>query len=418
MKKIRIIIVLVFVVLIIMCCIRFYSKGHNTTYTLGENDEYEIKEIYTKNKSNELDNYYFEIQIGKNSFSFQLFKTFENKRKVIEDIIYYDGDYKCVLPIIDGVAQTDMLCYKDNRYYNYVTVIGNEAKLDQFVGTIDTKIYDKNHYLDTTSNNVVDEFGMKIYDDNIDENHYIAISNLQGVYIINENIKDIEVFKKDIYSRELSAVVGNYYITADYSAKQQFRTFYFVELSTGKKRETKAPNYVSFDSYIQGIVDNKLYIYDKDNEKQYEIDTEEFKVKEVGNSRKKIKYYDNGEWDKITVTKANTEILFDTLVEDTDLDKFDYVYLVGGEKSGYYYIYDYSNNAYRVYRAPVQNKKHITYLFDVQDINDVYYAEEYVYYKDGNKLKSYSDYTGYKTVLEYNELEFNDNLVFGVYKRK
>ena len=62
MKKIRIIIVLVFLVLMTICCVRFYSKGHTTTYYLGENKDYEIKEIYTKNKSGETDNYYLEIK--------------------------------------------------------------------------------------------------------------------------------------------------------------------------------------------------------------------------------------------------------------------------------------------------------------------------------------------------------------------
>ena len=51
MKKIRIIIVFVFLVLMVVCCVRFYSKGHSTTYHLGDNKEYEIKEIYTKKQN-------------------------------------------------------------------------------------------------------------------------------------------------------------------------------------------------------------------------------------------------------------------------------------------------------------------------------------------------------------------------------
>lgn len=414
MKKNKTIIILVFLFLIIVCCIRFYSKGHNTTYSLGKKSEYKIKEIYTKNKSNELDNYYLEINVGTNRFRFQLFKTFDRKRKIIDDILYYNGDYKCLLPIIDGIAQTDILCYKNNRYYNYVDVIGKEDKLDQFVNDIDINIYDKNNYLDE-STETIDEDGIKLYPYNINKEHYIALSNLKGVYLINDSVKDIQIFDKDIYTRELSAVVRNYYVTADYSAKQQFRKFYFIELSTGKIKEAKAPNYISFDSYIQGYINDKIYIYDRDNEKQYEIDIEKLEIKEVGNSRKKIKYYDNGEWKKITVTKANNKLLFNYLIEDIDLSKFEYVYLIGGEKSGFYYMFDKVEDYYHVYRTSVQNKKGITYLFKVKNIDDVYYVDEYIYYKLGNKLKYYSDYTGSRTIIEYNELEFNENLIFGVY---
>ena len=188
-----------------------------------------------------------------------------------------------------------------------------------------------------------------------------------------------------------------------------------VNLKTRKIEEVKAPNYISFDSYIQGFVDNKLYIYDKDNEKQYELDIDKLKINEVGNSSKKVKYYDNGEWDKISTNKANNELKFNIQINDVDFSKFDYVYLVGGEKSGYYYLYQKKNNRYEVYRAPVQNKKAITYLFNVNKVNDVYYLNDYVYYKSGNKLKYYSNSTGNRTIVEYDEIEFNNSLVFGVY---
>lgn len=400
-----------------ICCVRFYSKGHTTTYYLGENKDYEIKEIYTKNKSGETDNYYLEIKHKSNIFSFQLFDKYEEKRNIVEDIIYYDGDYKCMLPIIDGISQTDIMCYKDNRYYNYVSIIGKEKELDKFVNDIDINIYDKNIYLDE-STEVIEKDGLKLYTYNVNKNHYIAISNFEGIYIVNDEIVDREIFDKDIYSRDLSTIAGKYYITADYSSKQQFRTFYLVNLKTRKIEEIKAPNYISFDSYIQGYVDESLYIYDKDNEKQYELDLEKLKITEVGNASKKIKYYDNGKWNKISVNKAKNELKFNNKIEDIDFSKFDYVYLDGGEKSGYYYLYSKKNNYYEVYRTPVQNKKAITYLFNVKDISDVFYLGDYIYYKSGNKLKYYSNSTGNRTIVEYNELEFNNSLIFGVYEGK
>ena len=417
MKKIRIIIVFVFLVLMVVCCVRFYSKGHSTTYHLGDNKEYEIKEIYTKNQKEEVDNYYLEIKYKNTLFSFQLFDTYNEKRNIVEDIMYYDGDYKCMLPIIDGISQTDIMCYKDNRYYNYASIIGKEIALDKFVNDIDINIYDKNKYLDE-STEVIEKDGLKLYTYNVNKEHYIAISNFEGLYIVNDEIVDREIFDKDVYSRDLSVVADKYYITADYSAKQQFRTFYLVNLKTRKIEEVKASKYISFDSYIQGVVDNKLYIYDKDNEKQYELDVDKLKISEVGNNSKKVKYYDNGEWDKISVKKANDEKKFNTKVEDEAFAKFDYVYLAGGEKSGYYYLYKKNNNQYEVYRTPVQNKKAITYLFKVKKISDVYYLDDYVYYKSGNKLKYYSNMTGNRTIVEYNEIEFNNSLIFGVYDGK
>ena len=57
-------------------------------------------------------------------------------------------------------------------------------------------------------------------------------------------------------------------------------------------------------------------------------------------------------------------------------------------------------------------------MFNVKKISDVYYLDDYVYYKSGNKLKYYSNMTGNRTIVEYNEIEFNNSLIFGVYDGK
>lgn len=420
MKKLRIwrlLLVFIFIILIVFCCVRFYSKGYTVNYKLGENNEFTIKEIYTKNVKNERDNYYIEVAYGKITFSYQFFSTFSEKRKVVKDLIYYDGEYKCMLPVIDGIAQTDILCYKDNRYYNYVSILGISKELDNFVNNIDINIYDKDNWLDK-STEFTESKGIKLYTYNKIDNHNIGVTNLKGIYLLNKKITNVNVFPNDVYSRELSAVVGKYYLTVDYKEKNQFRIFYFVDLENGKIREAKAPNYVSFDSYIQGIVENSIYIYDKDNEKQYKIDTNKLSITEVGNNKNKIQYYNNGEWEKITTTKANKVLTFNYDNDDPDLQKFSYVYMDGIKVSGYYYLFEKKNDYYNVYRAHIQNKKSILYLFKVKNIMDVFYVDEYIYYKDNNKIKYYSDSKGIKTLLEYSELEFNENLIFGVYKRK
>lgn len=413
----QIILIVVFIILIIFCCVRFYSKGYNINYKLGEKGEFQIKEIYTKNVKGERDNYYIEIQHGKYTFNYQFFNSFSVKRKIVKDVIFYDGEYKCMLPIIENGAQTDIKCYKDNRYYNYVSIYGKEKKLDEFVNNIDINFYDKDDW-SNESTEVLESKGIKLYKYNIVEDHYVGLTNLKGTFILNKKINNIEIFSNDIYSRDLSAIVGKYYVTADYTQKNQFRTFYFVDLETGKKKEAKAPNYISFDSYVQGIVDDNLYIYDKDNEKQYKINTKKLSINEIGNKNKKIQYYNNGEWEKITTTKANKKVLFNRKQELKEFQKFEYIYLNGGKTSGVYYLFEKDNEQYKVYKAYVQNKKNLMYLFNVDNIKDVFYVDDYIYFKDKNTIKYYNDTTGIRTLLEYSELEFNNNLLFGVYKRK
>lgn len=410
--KYKPILILAFLILTVFCCVRFYSKGYTIHYKLEEG-KYEITETYTKNAKHEIDNYYIEIKENDINYAFQFYHKFSKKRKVVDKVISYHGEYDCILPVIDGKAETDFMCYKDYRYYFYNSIVGESEELDKFIDEIDSDIYDRHDWQDQTSGEQK-EGNLILYSKNKIDNHYVMVTNLKGAYQVQDTISEISLFEKDIYERELSAFVGNYYVTANYEENQRFRTFYFVDMISGKVEEAKAPNYISFDSYIQGIVDDKLYIYDRDNEKQYSIYPKKKKIEEVGNNKKKIKYYSNGDWDKITTTKANKTLLFETVKKDLEFQKYDVVYHVGGEVSGYYYLLEKNKDGYRLYRTPSQNKKIITYLTTVSDVNDIFFLEDYVYFQEKGKIKYYHDTTGIRTLLEYSELEFNKNLIFGV----
>ena len=404
-----------FCILIIFCCVRFFSKGHTITYQVGEN-KIEVKEIYTRKIKNEIDNYYLEMEVNGHPFAFQFYHDFSKKRKVVEDIITYQGDYDCVLPIIEGKAMTDLLCYQENRYYFYNTIAGKDSALDEFVDTIDVNLYDKDDWTDesTTVKNIE---GISLYTHNVRDDYTVLITNLKGVYQITDDITNIDIFSKDIYERKLSAVVANYYVVADYEESGQFRTFYFVDMRTGKISEAKAPDYISFNSYVQGVVDGKLYVYDKDNEKQYQINPKKKKIEEVGNAKKKIDYYEGDKWKEITTTKANQELYFQYAKDDMFFDRFDEVYHLGGEESGYYYLLEKVKGGYQLYRTPSQNKKIITYITTVKEKEDIYVIDDSVYFIDGERLKYYQAETGFRTLLSYSELEFNNNLLFGIIKK-
>ena len=58
----------------------------------------------------------------------------------------------------------------------------------------------------------------------------------------------------------------------------------------------------------------------------------------------------------------------------------------------------------------------ITYISTVNDTKNIYLLDDYVYFLDGQFIKYYHDTTGVRTLLEYRELEFNKNIIFGVAK--
>lgn len=409
-RYIRAIVVFIIIFILLFICVHFLSKGYTNKYSIND---FSIKEVYTKDEQNEHNNYYIEIGINDIVYNYQFYREIEDDNKLVKDILYYDGEYKCLLPILSDDIKVDFLCYKDKQYYNYQDIVGKEEHLDEFIEEIDKDKYSIDLFKDNTKNG--DEYDkITYYKDNIPADFIISMSTLRGILSVDDKVNYVELFEKDIYKRELSTFVNNYYVTADYNDKQEFTEFYVVNILNGKQKIVKTPDYISFDSYIQGVVDNCIYIYDINNEKQYSLNLNNLSVNEEGNSSKGIKYYD-GNWSNISSIKANNIQLFTN--NNISLKDNKYVYKYGNKLSGFYYYFYETDDGYEVYRTNVQNNKIKKYLFTVKDYNDVIFEEDYVFYKEENKIKMYSDYTGIKTILKNTELEFNDNIYFNAYKK-
>ena len=403
--------VVLIIYIIIALCVHFLSKGYTNKYSINK---YDIEEIYTKDEQDEHDNYYVEITANNVTFNYQFFKEIKDDNKLVKDILFYDGEYKCLLPVLSDDIKVDFLCYKDSEFYNYQDIKGNDVKLDKFINKVDKKLYDPSIFSDGDKTKT--EFDKISYiKDNIPDKYVLSITNLKGVLSINDGkINAYELFDKDVYSRDLSAFVGNYYVSANYSNKQEFSEIYVINLLNGKKKVLKCPDYISFDSYIQGIVSNDIYIYDINNEKQYKINIKDSLVTLVGNEEKGIRYY-NGNWNNISTIKANNRLLF--TYNNIKINDYYYLYKDGNKLSGFYYYFYKSEDNYSLYRANIQNKNLRKYLFSVKSPEDVVFVEDYIFYKDDNKIKLYSDYTGNRTLIENSELEYNDNINFNAYKK-
>lgn len=167
---------------------------------------------------------------------------------------------------------------------------------------------------------------------------------------------------------------------------------------------------ISFDSVIEGVVGDDVYIFDKDAETQYKISLKYENVQKVA-SKDGIKYY-NGKWTTMTLNEALDGKLFDNYYS-SDIDGYDRVNKIGKDE-GYYYLYKKEGDKYLVYRADIQNPKMKTYLFTTTDLQSVIYLNDYIYFKNGMTLYYYSS-NGVRKVIENSELEFNTDISFGAY---
>lgn len=396
-KKAKIFILLFLIIILIIIC-KSILNFNSINYKLNiDGSKIKIKEVVNEN------NYYIEIKIDKNVYPFRIYSYLNNKRKVVKDIYYYkDKDIECVLPVINDNLYTDMVCYKDTILYDYSTLVGDNSSLDKYVNSID--LYNVNNFKnDKLDTKVIDTIKYNIFN-NVEKT--IVITTYNGLII---NDKKIELFEKDIYNNKLSTFINNYYIIADYDKNYSFDFFYVVNLDTKKLTKLESRYDISYDSYIQGIVDNKVYLYDKDNENQYEIDVNNNKIKIIS-SDNYIKYYTNKKWEKLNKAKANKEIYFDYETLDNKFTSYDYV----EEIEDYYYLYKKDGISYKLYRVDKNNIDIYKYLLNVPTTN-INFKENYLYYVYKDKLYYYSDSTGLKTILENSELEFNETIKYYIY---
>lgn len=396
-RKVKVLVLLLVLLILTIICKNILTFDSISYKIKVDQNKIKIKEIVNK------DNYYIEIKTGKNIYPIRIYDNITKKRKIVKDIyLYKDKNIECILPVINNKLSIDMMCYKDETLYDYHTIIGDNNSLDKYVDSI--KLYNLNNFQNKHINKKT--IGTVKYNIFNNFNNIVAITTYKGLII---NDEEINIFKKDIYNNNLSTFIDNYYIIADYEKKYSFNNFYIINLNNKKITKLESKNDISYDSYIQGIVDNKIYLYDKDNENQYEIDIKENKIKIVSNN-KYIKYYTNKKWEKINKTKANKEIYFDYETLDNNFTSYDYV----EETDNYYYLYKKDGISYKLYRVDKNNINIYKYIIDVPTTN-IYFKNDYLYYVYKDKLYYYSDSTGLKTILENSELEFNDTIKYYIY---
>ena len=408
MKKLFVMLIVLFIVYLgVQFIFYLFSKGQDNVYEIkSEGTTFEVKEV--SNFTTNTNNYSYTVTVDEKTFWFEISHDYGKTSQVLTDI-YYDEDSNCILPIFkDNLILLDVICLKDNIYQFYHNIKGQNSDIDQFVSEISQ--YNISQFSDNAESSLIEQ--LNVYKDNLITNHYIGFNNYKGVYIVSGNINssvyNISLFNNDVYKQDLGQFVNQYYVVPDYNQKHEFNEINVVDLVNLNIFNITSDRAISFDSYIQGVVDSKIYLYDKDNKIQYEIDPVNKAI--VVYSTNEIKYYD-GSWTTMTIAEANEEKKFITETNDYIDSQFERIDKVGH----YYYLYKKVGNKYEVYRMRVEDKQGLTYLFDTKAIDSIFYVNNYIYFVNGNIIQVYNDIFGVKNVIGYQELEFNKDINLYVY---
>ena len=136
MKRTLILLIILFIFyLLIQVIFNYVGPGHDIEYKVNS---YNIHEILTQHKKDEIDNYYFEISKDDIVFNFQI-DNIRQGSKLIKEVKYFENsNYTCMIPILRIKGDyINVVCKKDGIYYNYSDIKGNDPEVDAFAKEYD-----------------------------------------------------------------------------------------------------------------------------------------------------------------------------------------------------------------------------------------------------------------------------------------
>lgn len=380
---------------------RFY-KEHDIKYDVKN---IKVNEIYEKNKE---DDYYFiSFKYNNEPYSFTIDNIFNHQKKIVSDLeIKQSNGVTCIMPkfIYDNDYNL-ILCKEKGKSLSY-NMVKDKIDINNF-----KNFKAKNEY----KNDLTLDQNKKYYYKNLSKEDVVALYNYNHISLFDSKGRtrfDFAPRDIEIYYNKLSTKIKNIYLTPLYNKEKLIDSYMGIDLIN------KRVDYYTFTEpladtiFIQGIVDNKLYIMSKSTNLQYIIDPINHKMETVADESQG-KYFDGKTFKNKSLTNmANNNITF-PIPKYKALENEEYIYVTSDSRSYFFYTKDY--NFYMVYKKDLNNK---ILLYSNPKISDADMSSNMIYFIEGNKLKKASWYNTFD-ILEDDKLKDNyKNIVKGYYNVK
>lgn len=366
MKKNKSLLIILIIIIIIFIYILYKPTNYQKKYLV---DDYNVTEKYDGR---------YHIQISKNnlSFNYAFDKKYSPFRNIVKKInTYVEGNYYCIDISIANVKLLP-LCYQGQKMIDFRLIDTQQFK--QFI--------EVNHNIRKTYiNAVIDKYNILTSDTSS-----YAIWNYKGIdFISREKLEKIPLFEKDIYDNSLVYKTDNYLFIPNYNLSHNFNEIIIIDMRNGVSKKIDLLYDISYESYINGHLEDKVYLVDKKEKVQYEIDLIKKEINIISTDDGLGKNYSD-KWEEITINRlVNNEIIFSK--------KTRYEYLI---KDNHLYIKDNLTD----------NLIQISYLDNPKIIQK---GNDYIYYVHEDILYKYSLNDGEVEIMKNYEWKFNsDNKIF------
>ena len=384
MKKIRNIFILVLIILLCHYIFKLLIVEHNFTYKINK---YNIAEHFYKK-----DSHYYDLVITNklNTYTYTINKNLSKQKKIIKDIKEYkSNNLKCIIPIYKKNINTNIYCNLDNNQVSNDYLL--KTKNEDF-NKIKNKI--KKYKIELPSSNTKKKKYKKlyIYNKNINNNTFY-IWNYKGIYVLNNNTNNyVKILDYDLYDNVMNCVVDKYYVLFENTDVNGIENIYYYDSNKNKLELFKLKEKLDKDSYINGVVDNLIYVTDRRNKKEYSIDIKHKKIKEVDDEQSSYIIYKNNKKKKLS---------------KSDYFMSDQIF----EKVNSNYKYFMKDN--KIYKRLKGSKNNIL-LLELKDIVEWKVVNDEIVILVDNIIYSYSEIGGLRKILENDELRYNYKNIYSM----
>ena len=388
MSRIKKIFLVVFLLVLVYGGYRILYKEHEVFYKINK---YNIKEHFYINK-----NHYYDLIINKDkeNYTYTLNNNLSKEKRIIKSIKTFKSDnLVCIVPIYKKKIEKNVYCDLDNKEVSIDYLIktdNNDFK------TIKKKI--KKYKINYPSTSTVYKKYKKntVYQENIVDDYNYYIWNYRGILVLNnKELKYQKVLDYDLYDNIMATTIDRYYILFENTDVNGIENIYYYDSRKNKLNTFKLKEKLDKDSYINGVVDNIVYVTDRKNKKEYKINILKQSIERIDDEVNYIVYENNN---RKTLSKS------DFFMNDQYFNI---------KENNYYYNYD--NN--KIYKTLENNKKYSKLLLELNDIKEwkVYNDRIVVIAKD--TIYEYTEKDGLRKIVKSNELKYNYKNIYKIGKK-
>lgn len=394
MKKYKYYIIVAILLMSIPIIYKATIKDRKTNY---KRNNYSISEhFYIEEKK-----HYYDYIIKKDNIEYSYTLDYNNhkKNKLIKEIKEYtSGNIKCIIPIYKTKIKNEIYCLENNNQVSKYYLKDNDI-----FQKILNKIEKENIVKLNNSNSLNTYKNINIYKKNIPDNYKLIIWTYKGIVIIdNKNNKYQKFFNDDLYENVMATTTKNYFVLFDNTNVNGIKEIHYYDLKKDKYDKFKLTIKLDKNSYINGTIEDTIYVTDRKRKKQYTISIKKKEIEEIGNEDLLYTKYELGT--KKLLSKADffkeNQYFKEEITSSKSIKK---------ERNYYYY---YEDDIF--YKNRTDSKRCL--LFELSNPTEWnVYDGELLVLKD-DTLYLYSDQTGLRRLVEYNELKYNYKNIYYLWK--